>query len=41
MRLEWRESGGPAVAPPTRTGFGSRMIKTLLAKDFGGSVELT
>jgi two-component sensor histidine kinase len=41
MQLEWRESDGPIVAPPTRTGFGSRMITTLLAKDFGGSVALT
>lgn len=24
--VEWRESGGPAVSPPPRTGFGSRLI---------------
>jgi two-component sensor histidine kinase len=40
LTLEWRESGGPQVTPPARTGFGSRMIKTMLAKDFGGTVEL-
>jgi two-component sensor histidine kinase len=40
LRLEWIETGGPAVTPPARAGFGSRLIKTLLAKDFGGAVEL-
>jgi two-component sensor histidine kinase len=40
LRFEWRESGGPPVAPPVRTGFGSRLIKTLLAGDFGGTVDL-
>jgi two-component sensor histidine kinase len=40
FRLEWRESNGPVVNAPTRTGFGSRLIKSMLAKDFGGTVEL-
>jgi two-component sensor histidine kinase len=40
FQFEWRESGGPAVAPPPRTGFGSRLIKSVLAEDFGGTVEL-
>lgn len=40
LRLEWIEAGGPAVTPPARAGFGSRLIKTMLAMDFGGSVEL-
>lgn len=40
LRMEWRESGGPPVTPPSRTGFGSRMITTMLAKDFGGTVDL-
>jgi two-component sensor histidine kinase len=30
LRLEWRESGGPVVIPPTRRGFGSRMIEAAL-----------
>ena len=29
--LFWRESGGPSVAPPSRRGFGSRLIQTALA----------
>jgi hypothetical protein len=36
----WREKGGPPVVAPSREGFGSRVIKTSLADDFGGSVEL-
>jgi PAS domain S-box-containing protein len=27
VRLAWRESGGPPVAPPRRRGFGSRLIE--------------
>jgi PAS domain S-box-containing protein len=30
LRLEWSESGGPAVSPPTHRGFGSRMIVAAL-----------
>lgn len=26
--IEWRERGGPAVSPPQRTGFGSRVINS-------------
>ena len=36
----WRETGGPTVVAPTREGFGTRVIKSSLADDFGGSVEL-
>lgn len=36
--LEWVEHGGPPVTPPTRTGFGSRLIKLGLAGT--GGVEL-
>ena len=37
--LEWRESGGPVVVPPTRKGFGSRLIGTSLMSDLGGIGE--
>lgn len=40
FRFTWRETGGPAVAAPTRKGFGSVLIKTLLAGDFRGTVDL-
>jgi two-component sensor histidine kinase len=40
MELLWRERDGPAVAPPSAAGFGTRMIKRLLAVEFGGQVDL-
>jgi two-component sensor histidine kinase len=40
MRLRWQESGGPAVTPPGRKGFGSRLIEGGLAQDLGGEVRL-
>jgi two-component sensor histidine kinase len=40
LRLDWIETGGPAVTAPTRLGFGSRLIQNLLARDFGGAVDL-
>ena len=40
FRLVWREGGGPPVAPPSKTGFGSRLIRRLLAQDLCGEVEL-
>ena len=39
--LRWSEGGGPAVVPPTRTGFGSRLIGRGLAGNFGGEVDLS
>jgi PAS domain S-box-containing protein len=36
----WRETGGPAVSPPTRKGFGSVLVKNVLAADFAGTVQL-
>ena len=39
--LVWRETGGPLVAPPTRHGFGSRLIQRLLATDLAGEVTLS
>jgi PAS domain S-box-containing protein len=38
LRLAWTESGGPPVSPPTRRGFGSRMIEQVLAGDCEASV---
>ena len=35
IRVEWRESGGPEVAPPARKGFGSRLIHTAFPPEFG------
>jgi two-component sensor histidine kinase/PAS domain-containing protein len=39
LDLEWRESDGPAVTAPARTGFGTRLLKQVLAQDLEGKVE--
>ena len=36
----WRETGGPAVTPPKSEGFGSLLIKRVLAADFEGDVAI-
>ena len=38
--LHWREKDGPPVAPPTRKGFGSRVMERGLAHELRGAVEL-
>jgi two-component sensor histidine kinase len=40
LSLIWRESGGPAVVPPARTGFGTRLIRTSLERELAGEVRL-
>lgn len=40
LRFRWEETGGPTVAPPTRTGFGTRLIARSLSHNFGGAVAL-
>jgi two-component sensor histidine kinase len=40
FRLRWQESGGPAVTPPSRIGFGSRMIERGLSAEFEGEVKI-
>jgi two-component sensor histidine kinase len=37
--LEWKESGGPEVTPPTRQGFGTTLLKTAFSSE-GGVTEL-
>ncbi len=39
--IEWNERKGPAVTPPSRRGFGVRMIDRVLASDLDGKVEMT
>lgn len=41
MHVEWRESGGPEVAKPTRRGYGSMLIERALARDLDGSAKLS
>ena len=38
--LHWREKDGPAVSPPARKGFGSRVIEQGLAHELEGKVKL-
>jgi two-component sensor histidine kinase len=40
FRWSWREHGGPAVAPPQRRGFGTRMIEGALAAQLSGKVVI-
>jgi PAS domain S-box-containing protein len=38
--LEWREKGGPPVVPPSRRGFGSRLMERCIEGDLDGKIEL-
>jgi two-component sensor histidine kinase len=38
--IQWKETGGPKVAPPARQGHGSSLIRNLLNYELDGSVEL-
>ena len=40
VALQWQENGGPEVSPPSRAGFGSRLIKLELTHELNGEVEL-
>jgi PAS domain S-box-containing protein len=40
LSLTWSETGGPAVTPPTRLGFGSRLIERNLANELGGEAQI-
>jgi two-component sensor histidine kinase len=37
LRFRWQEMGGPEVMPPTRHGFGSRLIERSLAQSLGAT----
>ena len=41
LRMTWAETGGPPVTPPTRRGFGSRLIERALRGDLQGSAAMT
>lgn len=40
LHLRWQEKDGPPVAPPSRKGFGSRVIERGLAHELEGTVNL-
>jgi two-component sensor histidine kinase len=37
--IEWEESGGPQVLPPTRSGLGTSVVRELIPYELGGTVE--
>lgn len=41
LSLDWVESGGPKVSPPTRTGFGSVLISTMIESAFDARSEIS
>ena len=40
LSLTWSESGGPPVSPPSRRGFGSRLIERSLRGELQGETTL-
>jgi two-component sensor histidine kinase len=40
LQLEWRERGGPPVATPVSDGFGTLVLRRMLAHDLGSAVDL-
>ncbi len=40
LKFEWRETGGPPVAKPTKAGFGTTLIDKLISHELGGTVGL-
>jgi two-component sensor histidine kinase len=40
LQIEWRESGGPRVAAPTRSGFGRTLLERVFAADVQGGAAL-
>jgi len=40
VALQWKELGGPSVAPPEKSGFGSRLLGKLLSGQLGRPAEM-
>ncbi|MDB5649458.1 MAG: domain S-box protein, partial [Hyphomicrobiales bacterium] len=40
LRMVWQETGGPAVSPPAREGFGHKVLKRIAAHALEGKVTL-
>jgi len=40
LRLRWEESGGPTVKPPSRTGFGTKLLERAVARELRAQVQL-
>jgi two-component sensor histidine kinase len=40
LTITWRELGGPAIAAPVQSGYGSSLIRDLIPHELGGTVDL-
>ncbi|RYG85868.1 MAG: sensor histidine kinase [Alphaproteobacteria bacterium] len=40
LQIEWREVGGPLITPPAGTGFGSRLMRTLVEGELRGEFHM-
>jgi PAS domain S-box-containing protein len=40
LLFEWRETGGPQIPPPSRSGYGTSIIRELIPFELGGAVDL-
>lgn len=40
VKIEWRETGGPPVVSPAKTGYGTSLIRELIPHELGGTVDL-
>jgi two-component system CheB/CheR fusion protein len=38
--IEWQEIGGPLVVPPSRSGYGTSIVRELIPFELGGTVDL-
>lgn len=41
LEIGWIESGGPAVSPPSRRGFGSSIIERAIPHELGGEAQVS
>jgi two-component sensor histidine kinase len=39
--VEWQETGGPDVVAPSKSGYGTTVIRELVPYELGGTVDLT
>jgi len=40
LTIAWHELGGPAIAGPVQSGYGSSLIRDLIPHELGGTVDL-
>lgn len=40
LEMDWTERGGPPALEPTRKGFGSRLLRTVITGELGGQLDM-